>query len=234
MAFANGALARQTVGAASAAGIANITHLFIYRTADTRATLEAAGYFNSARNRLTVGDVILAVMATGSTPVVKMYRVITVPAAGSDVVISADGSGITPVDVTGSTLTVTSAAHAGRTVTLSRAAGIAVTLPAATGTGDRYRFFIGTTVTSNSTTIKVANATDVMAGQALVAQDGGDTLVAFEAAAADDTITFNGTTTGGLKGALVEIEDVASGLFQVRVTGAATGTEATPFSATVS
>lgn len=137
------------------------------------------------------------------------------------------------VTVTDSTVTATSAAHAGRTVVLDRAAGIAVTLPAASGTGNTYRFFIATTITSNSTTISVASASDVMAGVASVANDTDNSASLFETAADTDTITFDGSTTGGIKGATVELQDVASGLWAVRVVGAATGTEATPFSAAV-
>lgn len=139
-----------------------------------------------------------------------------------------------PPVVTGATATVTPALHAGRTVVLDRAAGQALTLPAAIGSGQNYRFFVKTTITSNATTIKVANATDVMAGLAIVANDGGDTASIFETAADTDTISFDGSTTGGIRGATVELEDVAEGLWAVRVIGAATGTEATPFAATVS
>lgn len=136
------------------------------------------------------------------------------------------------IDVTASTATV-GRTHNGRITTLNRAAGIAVTLPAATGSGDTYRFVLGTTVTSNSTTIKVANATDVMTGTCTTLQDGGDTSVSFETASTSDTITWNGSTTGGIKGDYVELIDVASGLWFVRVVQSGTGTEATPFSATV-
>jgi len=138
-----------------------------------------------------------------------------------------------PVNVTASTFTVTRNAHAGAVVTLNRAAGIAVTLPAASGYGDVYTFYCGTTVTSNSTTIKVASSSDVMKGLALVAADGGNSVNGWESAADTDTITWDGTTTGGVAGDLVELIDVASGVWLVRVTGSATGTEATPFSATV-
>lgn len=132
------------------------------------------------------------------------------------------------------TLAVTAALHAGRTVVLDRAAGVTATLPAATGSGDRYHFVVKTTVTSNANIIQVANASDIMAGHALVAQDGGDTIVAFETAADTDTISGNGTTTGGVKGQSIELVDIAANLWWVRVTGSATGTEATPFSAAVS
>jgi hypothetical protein len=139
--------------------------------------------------------------------------------------------GAAPVNITAST-TLTPDDHGNRVVTVNAAAGLAVTLPAATGTGHMYTLFIGTTITSNSTTVKVTGD-DVMFGSAILLQDGGDTLVGFETAADSDTITFNGSTTGGLKGAVVELTDVAADTWMVRVRSAATGVEATPFSATV-
>ena len=138
-----------------------------------------------------------------------------------------------PVSVTGATLTCTKDVHAGRTTVISAVAGCAVTLPAATGTGSVYRFVIGSTITSNSTTIKVANTTDVMTGRAFVVSDNTAAVLGFATAAASDTITLNGTTLGGLAGDHIEIIDAITGTFAVRVFTAATGTEATPFSATV-
>ncbi len=135
-------------------------------------------------------------------------------------------------NVTAATLTVTNETHAGQVITLNRAGGITVTLPAAVGNGASYRFIVGTTFTSSGI-IQVANASDTMCGNAVVFQDGGDTMVGFEAGATADTITLNGTTTGGLKGADVEVIDIATNLFWVHVRTAATGTEATPFSAAV-
>ena len=138
-----------------------------------------------------------------------------------------------PVSVTGATLTCTKEVHAGRTTVISAVAGCAVTLPAATGTGSVYRFVIGSTITSNSTTIKVANTTDVMTGRAFVVSDNTAAVLGFATAAASDTITLNGTTLGGIVGDHIEIIDAITGTFAVRVFTAATGTEATPFSATV-
>jgi hypothetical protein len=135
-------------------------------------------------------------------------------------------------NITASTVTITEEEHENLTVALNRAAGIAVTLPAATGGGGRYKFIVGTTVSSNSTTIKVVG-NDIMVGNALLAQDGGDTSVMFETAADSDTITLNGTTTGGIAGGLVELIDIAADTWHVQAIGSATGTEATPFSATV-
>jgi len=137
------------------------------------------------------------------------------------------------VSATAATLTASAASHAGRTILLSRAAGITITLPAATGTGNTYTFLAETTVTGDYI-IQVADATDIMTGHALLLQDSADTVVGFETAADTDTVTMNGDTTGGLKGASVILQDVATNLWWVRVVSAATGTEATPFSAAVS
>lgn len=152
------------------------------------------------------------------------------PVTATNGFISGSGSLVT-VDAD---VTLTSASHAGRTMLLDVASGATVTLPAASGTGNVYKFFVKTTVTSNNYIIQVASADDTMAGVAIVANDGGATASIFETVAASDTITLDGSTTGGILGGQVELQDVASGVFSVVVRGAATGTEATPFSAAVS
>lgn len=131
-------------------------------------------------------------------------------------------------------VTLTDKQHSGRTGYFDVAAGAVVTLPRAVGSGALFRFFCKTTITSNAMKIQVANADDVMQGNAIVAQDGGDTLVMFEAGSTADTLSGNGTTTGGIRGDFIEIEDVATGLFRVHAILSATSTEATPFSAAVS
>jgi len=134
----------------------------------------------------------------------------------------------------GSALTLTVAAHDGKTILLDTAAGSTVTLPAASGTGAIFRFWISTTATSNSHIIKVANASDTMKGIISALSDGADNMVGWLAAAASDTITFNRTTTGtAAVGQYVEIQDIATNVFAVSGLIAQTGTEATPFSATV-
>lgn len=135
------------------------------------------------------------------------------------------------VNATAATLAVDEATHEGKIVTLNRAGGIAVTLPAATGSGGRYKFIVGTTFTS-SATIKVTG-NDIMHGLALLSQDAADTAVLFETSTDTDTITFDGTTTGGYVGADVELIDIAADTWWVNVRSKATGAEATPFSATV-
>ena len=147
--------------------------------------------------------------------------------------VSATGLNVTPVHVTASTLAVTDANHAGKVVVLDRAAGITATLPRAIGSGQTFKFFVLTTVTSNTTVIKVGNTTDVMQGLALAAADGGNSVNGWETSSTSDTITLDGTTTGGLRGDVITLVDVHPGVFAVTALLAQTGTEATPFSAAV-
>lgn len=126
------------------------------------------------------------------------------------------------------------ASDAGTALVVNAAAGLTLTLPAAAGTGRAYEIFIGTTVTSNNVIVAVANASDVMTGVAMLGQDAGDTAVLFETASTSDTITLNGSTKGGIKGDRIYLKDIADNLWYVSMTGSATGTEATPFSAAVS
>ena len=123
---------------------------------------------------------------------------------------------------------------AGIPLVFTRAAGVVVTLPAATGTGDIYKFYVNTTVTSNSYKIQVANATDIISGLALADDGEGDPANGWPTTSSTDTITMDGSTQGGIKGDSLEIIDIASGQFCVKAFLTNSGTEATPFSAAVS
>ncbi|MEK1908176.1 MAG: hypothetical protein AAAB13_20580 [Pseudomonas sp.] len=139
-----------------------------------------------------------------------------------------------PISVTAATLTLNKPTHEGCVVVANRAAGITFTLPAAVGSGCKYTVVVGTTITSNNLIIQVANSTDIMSGVAVVGTDNAsDVVVAFETAADSDTITMNGSTKGGIKGDRIELEDVSSGLWHVRILASGTGTEVTMFSAAV-
>lgn len=130
-------------------------------------------------------------------------------------------------------------ADAGTICTVNAAAGLTLTLPAATGTGRRYDIVIGTTVTSNSVVIKVASASDWFAGAIWAATDNAaDATIAFETATGaigsrSDTITLNGSTTGGLAGDRFTFHDIGTGQWELTGWMSATGTEATPLSAAV-
>lgn len=135
------------------------------------------------------------------------------------------------INVTAATLAVTVAAHDSKTINLNKVDGIAVTLPAATGSGARYRFVVGATVTSNTHTITATGAhmfgrmytvTDTTAGTLFTTTSVG--------AQGSTVITLDGTTRGGIKGDIIEIEDVATSILIVRLFLSSNGTEATPFS----
>ena len=89
MTFSNKSLRRvdsQTVvGDATGAATSRQISTFAYATDDAAATVETAGYFNTARDkgRLSVGSIILASMVNGGTPVLKAYVCLTVPATGN-------------------------------------------------------------------------------------------------------------------------------------------------------
>lgn len=137
-----------------------------------------------------------------------------------------------PINVTASTLTLDRDVHGGAVTTFNRAAGCTVTLPASAGKGDEYTLFVGTTISSNSFKVQVANGTDTLAGGVAISTDiAGVTMLT---GGTDDTITMSGSTTGGVAGSWVKLVDVAAGKWMVSGFLASTGTEATPFSAAVS
>lgn len=131
------------------------------------------------------------------------------------------------VTVADATFTLTAEAHAGKTIVVNRAAGCTITLPDATGSGVKFTVKNVATQTGDLV-IQAPDADNSMIGKAhLVDAD-------FAATAGDDTITLNGTTTGGIAGSEVKLQDVAADTWAVIVDGVSSGTEATPFSAAVS
>lgn len=135
----------------------------------------------------------------------------------------------------GSTKTLNAATHANRTIALDTASGSVVTLPKSTGSGRVYKFLVTVTATTNSHIIKVGNATDEYRGYVIQDSDSATAPNTWWAADDDDTITLNRSTTGlAAQGEYFEIQDAVSGVFFVRGYSQASGTEATPFSNTVS
>ena len=134
------------------------------------------------------------------------------------------------------TLGVTVAAHSERYINLNAVAGFTSTLPPATGTGNKYTFIVVATITSGDYIIKVADGTDIMIGQAWIADDDAVPATSknwLTDNTNSDTITMNGTSTGGIIGDKIILIDVATDTWSVQIYGRQTGTEATPFSATV-
>jgi len=150
-----------------------------------------------------------------------------------------------------STVALTVATHAGRIVHNDAAGAVTYTLPAVNATADSgisgpgpsldNLSNVGATFTIiNSITktgdliVQVANSTDVMSGGAFYIDDTSDNVVGFETVAASDTITLNGSTTGGVTYAKIVCTVLGTGLWSVSVHTGCTGSPATCFSAAVS
>lgn len=134
----------------------------------------------------------------------------------------------------GSAITLTRDAHDGKIIKLDTASGSVVTLPASTGTGAIYRFVVTVTATSNSHVIKVGNSSDEFRGYVIQDSDTATAPNTWWAADNDDTITLNRSTTGlAAQGEYFVVIDALLNHYMVQGYSQASGTEATPFSATV-
>lgn len=118
--------------------------------------------------------------------------------------------------------------HADAVVNANKADGWTVTLPAAAGSGAVFKVHVGTSITSSAGVV-AALGTDVVTGSIFVATDSSGTP--FLTSATSDKLSMNGGTTGGIVGSMVELTDVASGVWHVGGFLISTGAEATPFSA---
>lgn len=187
-------------------------------------SLPTSQQLNWGGNALLVTDIV----ATGSAYVGGVQQTATVTEINRAADVSAR------LIAGGATLTMTEAAHEGKIIALDTAAGSIITLPTSTGGGAVYRFLVTVTATSNSHIIKVGNATDEFRGYVVQDSDTATAPNIWWAADNDDTITLNRTTTGlAAQGEYFEIVDAVAGHFFVQGYSQASGTEATPFSATV-
>lgn len=124
-------------------------------------------------------------------------------------------------------------------IALNALTGSVVTLPPATGSGKAFPFVVTAAPTSNSHKVQVAASTDFIIGTVLL--NDSATVTGYVAANSatvstnSDTITLNGTTTGGLKvGDSLLLTDFALNTWLVSTAVLnASGTAATPFSAAV-
>ena len=154
------------------------------------------------------------------------------------------------VDADSST-SLTVASHAGRIVHNNAAGAVTYTLPAINANSDSavagpgadlnnlsnigatFEIFASITKTGNLV-VQVANSNDVMVGGAKFIDDSSDNMVGFETASTSDTITLNGTTTGGVTFSKITCTAISSTQWKVDVESGCTGSPATPFSAAVS
>lgn len=136
-----------------------------------------------------------------------------------------------PITIDGD-VTLNRETHSQTLLVFDVASGATVTLPDAVGSGDTYKFFVTTTVTSNNYVIQAPDADNVIQGAVGLATDVSGVTV--PTTTTSDTITMNGSTTGGVIGSYVELRDADADTWMVTGTLVSTGTEATPFSAAVS
>lgn len=140
------------------------------------------------------------------------------------------------VTVTTTNVTLTREDYDGKHISLNRAAGITATLPAATAStvGTEFNFYIPTSL-SGTTKIKAANASDTIMGRVFVdASLASNADVSFSAGSTADTVSLNGTTTGGKKGDHWRLFVLASNQWAAYGETQATGVAATPFVVSVS
>jgi hypothetical protein len=120
---------------------------------------------------------------------------------------------------------LTVADHAGRIVINNSAGAVTFTLPALNATANAE--------VAGPTDYNNLNNLDVMIGGAKFIDDTSDNMVGFETVAASDTITLNGSTTGGVTYSKITCTAISSTQWKVNVDTGCTGTPATPFSAAV-
>ena len=153
------------------------------------------------------------------------------------------------VEITSST-TLSPEAHGGRIISVGGTLAAALTLtlptinvstnPVTSGPGQDpntlnnegvlYTIWVPTTIATSS--LKIAtDGTDKYVGSITMndVDADGAALVGFFAAAANDFINLNGTTTGGVAGSWVRIFAIAANKYMVEGTVLGTGTVATPF-----
>jgi hypothetical protein len=152
------------------------------------------------------------------------------------------------VEITSST-TLNPVDHGGRIISVggSLAAALTLTLPTinttansttsgpgedpstANNEGVVYTIWVPTTISTSSLKIGT-DGTDKFVGTLIsVDTDTSDAVVGFTAAAANDFINLNGSTTGGVAGSWVQIFAIAANKYMVKGTVLGTGTVATPF-----
>ena len=158
-----------------------------------------------------------------------------ITATAAEINATSDATGRVVTSTGAGTLTLTSALHAGRIVSFNDADGNNV-LPAASGTGDKYRIYIGVAFTGG--TIRVAPSSAAMfQGVLRVVDTDNDATINYPALVGDtfDTITLNGVATGGVVGDWFEFTDVAANIWHIDASVCQSGgSEATPFSSAIS
>ena len=96
--------------------------------------------------------------------------------------------------------------------------------------GTSYKFYIETSAAIGGLNIRT-NGTDKFVGIASIVINNSADGKSFDPSAADDIITLNGSTKGGVSGSTLEITAVAANKYLVTATLLGSGVLVTPFSA---
>jgi hypothetical protein len=132
---------------------------------------------------------------------------------------------------------LTVASHAGRIVLNDAAGAVTYTLPAINANSDSAVAGPGSDLNNLSnigSTFEIFSSITKTGSLIVKVANASDNTVGFETVATSDTITLNGTTTGGVTFSKIVCTAISSTQWKVEVTSACTGSPATPFSATVS
>ena len=154
-------------------------------------------------------------------------------ATGAEITRAADTSARI-VSTTASVLALTVTEHAERVVIINSNTTFnnTFTLPVAAGTGEKFTLINNLVQTQGTVVISANGTTDVLTGVAVVVSSTEEAAGSFLTSATSDKISLNLTTTGGLKGDMVEAWDILANTWAVKVLCVGSGTLATPFSAT--
>lgn len=126
-------------------------------------------------------------------------------------------------------LTLAPATHGFRLVTLAPTGGLTITLPAATGSQCVYTLCLTAAVTGGNLLIDGKTPSANLFGIAFQNKDGAG-ITTTPSTATTNLITLNGSTTGGLAGDIITLQDVATNVFSFDIQGKYSGTFGTPLS----
>jgi hypothetical protein len=233
---------------------ANIIDAQIFQTSDSTAiqineginvsgaivgasTVTSTGFVGPLTGNVT-GNASGTALTVTQAAQTSITSVGTLTALGVSGTTTLTGSFLPAIHTFVATDAITIAEHAGRTLLLGEVGGnalVTLTLPDATGSGATYKFIVSVTNTSNYV-IAVPDAANTIDGVMLYLDEDGTAVTAFPTVAASDTITLNGTTTGGVLGDYLEIVDIAADQYHVRgvMRVPAGSNPVTPFSEAVS
>lgn len=156
-----------------------------------------------------------------------------VTATATEVNRACDASArVVTTTATALSLTVTEHAEGTLLINSNTTQANTFTLPTATGSGAKFTIINNIVQTQGSVVVAANGTTDVLSGVAFMFGTTEEAAEAFVTSATSDKVTFNLTTTGGLKGDRVEAIDSAANTYTVTVFGVGSGAIATPFSAT--